>query len=60
MVEESDDKEAPQDVIFCMEASVKIFPIDSLQKSSARLFGKINPKFCVVKREAIALNLENI
>ena len=39
--EVSDDKKAPPDVLFCMEARVKIITKDSLQKSSALLAGNI-------------------
>ena len=39
--EMSDDEKAPPDVLFCMEARVKIITMDSLQKSSALLAGNI-------------------
>ena len=39
--EVSDDEKAPPNVLFCMEARVKIITMDSLQKSSALLAGNI-------------------
>ena len=39
--EVSDDEKALADVLFCMEARVKIITMDSLQKSSALLAGNI-------------------
>ena len=42
-----DDEEVPADVIFCMEVTVKVVLIDSLQKSSALLVAKMKPEFQV-------------
>ena len=39
--EVSDDEKEPPNVLFCMEARVKIITMDSLQKSSALLTGNI-------------------
>ena len=39
--EVSDDEKAPPNVLFCMEARVKIITMDLLQKSSALLAGNI-------------------
>ena len=39
----SDDEEALPDVYFCMKASVKIEPMDSLKKSSGLLVAKMSP-----------------
>ena len=44
---DDEDEEAPLDVIFCMEVTVKVALIDSLQKSSALLVGKMKPEFQV-------------
>ena len=42
-----DDETVPADVIFCMEVTVKVVLIDSLQKSSALLVAKMKPELQV-------------
>ena len=46
---ESDEEEAPPEVYFCMKVSVKIVPMDSLQKSSGLLVAKMNPDELLVE-----------
>ena len=46
---ESDEEEAPPEVYFCMEVSVKIVPMDSLQKSCGFLVAKMNPDELLVE-----------
>ena len=38
---ESDQEEAPQNPFFCMQVSVKVLSIDSLQKKSGLVVGKL-------------------
>ena len=53
-----DDEEVPADVIFCMEVTVKVVLIDSLQKSSALLVAKMKPEFQVLEGNPLPQTLK--
>ena len=60
MHEVSEDDEAPPDVLFCMEVTVKVVQLDSLQIRSALLVGKLNPEFQVWEGQPLPKTLKSI